>query len=125
MEILQFIWKNRTEEQSLCTLFFFCGSDISKNFTATENFSQNPTDADIIICNLFIGKGKICFDVKLFSVFCRTSPATGACRCKIIYITESILALPIRFRFGYSSTMDTRFCFVYQLSQRMMICSLF
>ena len=27
----------------------------------------------------------------------------------------------IRSRFGYSSTMDTRFCFVYQLSQRMMI----
>ena len=26
----------------------------------------------------------------------------------------------IRSRFGYSSTMDTRFCFVYQLSQRMM-----
>ena len=25
---------------------------------------------------------------------------------------ESILALPIRSRFGYSSTMDTRFCFV-------------
>lgn len=35
------------------------------------------------------------------------------------------VALPIRSRFGYSSTMDTRFCFVYQLSQRMMICSLF
>ena len=32
---------------------------------------------------------------------------------------ESILALPIRSRFGYSSMMDTRFCFVYQLSQRM------
>ena len=30
----------------------------------------------------------------------------------------------IRSRFGYSSTMDTRFCFVYQLSQRMMIWSL-
>ena len=27
----------------------------------------------------------------------------------------------IRSRFGYSSTMDTRFCFVYQLSQKMMI----
>ena len=26
----------------------------------------------------------------------------------------------IRSRFGYSSTMDTRFCFVYQMSQRMM-----
>ena len=26
----------------------------------------------------------------------------------------------IRSRFGYSSTMDIRFCFVYQLSQRMM-----
>ena len=36
------------------------------------------------------------------------------------YMTESILALPIRSRLGYSSTMDTRFCFVYQMSQRMM-----
>ncbi|WP_154314420.1 ParB N-terminal domain-containing protein [Eubacterium ramulus] len=27
----------------------------------------------------------------------------------------------IRSRFGYSSTMDTRFCFVYQLSQKVMI----
>ena len=31
-------------------------------------------------------------------------------------MTESILALPIRSRFGYSSTIETRFCFVYQLS---------
>ena len=36
-------------------------------------------------------------------------------------VSTVLFALPIRSRFGYSSTMDTRFCFVYQLSQRMMI----
>ena len=42
-----------------------------------------------------------------------------------LYMAESILALPIRSRFGYSLTIQTRFCFVYQLSQRIMTCSLF
>ena len=37
---------------------------------------------------------------------------------------ESILALPMRSRFGYSSIIETRFFFVYQLSQRIMTCSL-
>ena len=34
---------------------------------------------------------------------------------------ESALAFSMRSRFGYSLTMDTRFCFVYQLSQSKLI----
>ena len=46
---------------------------------------QNPADTGIIITNLFIGKRKICFNRKMFSMFGRTSPTTGLCRCKIIH----------------------------------------
>ena len=40
------------------------------------------------------------------------SPLWPVCAGTGSYMTESILALPIRSRFWYSSTIETRFCFV-------------
>ena len=66
-------------------MFFFCGSDIGKDFPIAKDLSENPADTGIIITNLFIGKRKICFNRKAFAMFGRTSPTTGLCRCKIIH----------------------------------------
>ena len=37
-------------------MFFFCGSDICKDFPVAEDLSENPADTGIIITDLFIGK---------------------------------------------------------------------
>ena len=50
-------------------MFFFCGSDIGKDFPIAKDLSENPADTGIIITNLFIGKRKICFNRKMFSMF--------------------------------------------------------
>ena len=65
-------------------MFFFCGSDIGKDFPVTENLSENPAGTGIMITDLFIGKRKICLNRKTFSMFCRTSPTTTTCRYRTI-----------------------------------------
>ena len=85
---------------------FSCSSDISKNFPVAKDLCENPADTGIIIADLFLGKSKICFNRKPFSMFGRTSPVDRCCAGARSYMTESILALPIRSRFGYSSTTD-------------------
>ena len=118
-ENLQIFRENGTEKQSFCTMFFFCGSDIGKDFPVAEDLSENPADTGIIITNLFIGKRKICFNRKAFAMFGRTSPTTGLCRCKIIHDRiNPCIANQIQIRIFIND--GTRFCFVYQLSQRMM-----
>ena len=61
-------------------MFFFCGSDIGKDFPIAKDLSENPADTGIIITNLFIGKRKICFNRKSLPMFGGTSSAAGMCR---------------------------------------------
>lgn len=42
-ENLQIFRENGTEKQSFCTMFFFSGSDIGKDFPVAEELSENPT----------------------------------------------------------------------------------
>ena len=105
-------------------MLFFCGCDISQNFLTAKNPGKDTADTCIVITDFFIGKGKVSLNRKLFSMFSRTSPLWPVRAGARSYITESALALPIISRFGYSLTIQTSFCFVYQLSQRIMTCSL-
>ena len=50
-------------------MFFFSVSDIGKDFPVAEDLNQNPADTGIIITDLFIGKRKLCFNRKTFSMF--------------------------------------------------------
>ena len=36
-ENLQVFWENGTEKQAFCTMFFFCGSDIGKDFPIAKD----------------------------------------------------------------------------------------
>ena len=42
-------------------MFFFCGSDIGKDFPVAEDLSENPANTGIITTDLFIRKRKIYF----------------------------------------------------------------
>lgn len=53
-ENLKLFWKNSAEEQPLCSMLFFSGRDICKDFPASEDPGENPADAGIIVTDLFI-----------------------------------------------------------------------
>ena len=72
---------------------------------------QNPADTGIIITNLSLENVKSVSTERCFP-FLAGRPRRPVCAGARSYMTESILALPIRSRFGYSSTMDTRFFFL-------------
>ena len=106
-------------KKSRFAIFFTGGSDIGKNFTATEKSCDPPSDTCIVVTCFFVGKSKVIFNRKPFAIFCGTWSAAGTCRCQFIhYRSNPCITDKVKFWIFINNV-----CLINKLSHRMMTCS--
>ena len=112
---LQLFRGHCAEEQPSAAGTLFRGGYICKDFLFSKYICEDTAHCHVITPDFFIGQCKVILDGKFFP--CDAGRPRFPVRCGgRSYMTESDLAFPIISRFSYSSTMETRFFFTYQLS---------